>query len=107
MPKIIFIQHDGKQREVTAEVGCSAMNAAANNMVPGILADCGGEGICGTCHGFVDEEWLHRLPPPVGVEKDMLEAGVVNPQQNSRLTCRIQLTDELDGLIIRLPKSQA
>ncbi len=104
MPKIIFIEHDGKTKEVQAEVGTSVMTAATANLIAGIQADCGGDGICGTCHGYVDDPWQSVLPPPGEQEKDTLDVGVMNTQPNSRLTCQITITPELDGLTIRLPK---
>jgi ferredoxin, 2Fe-2S len=104
MPKVIFIEHDGNTREVEAEVGTSVMAAATANLVAGIQADCGGGGICGTCHVYIDEKWQPILPPPGEQENDTLDVGVMNTQSNSRLTCQITVTPELDGLIVRLPK---
>jgi ferredoxin, 2Fe-2S len=106
MPTIIFIGHDGRRWEAQAEVGTNIMNAASSNNVPGILADCGGEGICGTCQGYVDEHWMDRLPAPSSYEAEMLEAGVANPRPTSRLTCQISMTEALDGIVIGIPKSQ-
>jgi 2Fe-2S ferredoxin len=105
MPKIIFIEHDGSSKEVHAEVGQSAMQAAINNRVRGIIGDCGGACSCATCHGYVDEKWVAHVPPADSDEAAMLECAM-HVQEHSRLTCQITVTPELDGLIIRLPVSQ-
>jgi 2Fe-2S ferredoxin len=105
MPKIVFIEHNGEQRTVEADIGRTVMHAAVDNFVPGIVADCGGNCACGTCHGFVDERWLESLPAVQANEQSLLE-GLLETQGNSRLTCQIEITPELDGLIVRLPKSQ-
>lgn len=105
MPKIRFIQADGKEYVVQAEVGSSAMQTAVDNMVPGIIGDCGGNCSCATCHGYVDADWIQKLKPVSESEALMLD-GVMHIEDNSRLTCQIKITEELDGLIIRLPESQ-
>ncbi len=105
MPKVVFIAHDGKQREVEASADESVMRAAVVNNVPGIDADCGGECACATCHVYVDADWADRLPPPSEMEASML-AFVDGAQPNSRLSCQIKATAEIDGLVVNLPKSQ-
>jgi 2Fe-2S ferredoxin len=105
MPKIMFIEHNGTEHEVTAVIGRTVMQAAVDNSVPGILADCGGSCSCGTCHGFVDEAWRSKLPTPQSDERSMLE-GLLENQEDSRLTCQIEVTAELDRMVVRLPKSQ-
>jgi 2Fe-2S ferredoxin len=105
MPKIVFIEHNGEEHAVKADVGRSVMQAAVDNFVPGIVADCGGCCSCGTCHGFVDERWLPVIPPVQANEQSLLE-GLLETQSNSRLTCQIEVTAGLDGLVVRLPKSQ-
>jgi 2Fe-2S ferredoxin len=105
MPKIVFIEHDGAEHPVDAAIGRSVMQAAVDNMVPGIVADCGGSCSCGTCHGFIDERWLAKVPAVKSDEGSMLE-GLIETQANSRLTCQIDVTPDLDGMIVRLPKSQ-
>jgi 2Fe-2S ferredoxin len=104
MPTIVFIEHNGEQHEVQAEGG-SLMQAAVENAVPGIVADCGGSCSCGTCHGFVDAPWLAKIPPASSAESALLE-GLLEVQPNSRLTCQITVTADIDGIIVRLPKSQ-
>lgn len=105
MPKVLFIEHSGAEHVVEAEAGKSVMQIAIDNMVPGIVGDCGGCCTCATCHGYVDEAWLGKLPAPSEDEKMMIE-GALSVAANSRLTCQIRLTDELDGLVLRLPASQ-
>lgn len=105
MPKIRFILHDGSERLVEGEVGSSVMAAAIDNLVPGIIADCGGNCSCATCHGYVDPAWSDKLEPISEGEAAMLD-GAMRVEENSRLTCQIRLTAELDGIVIRLPISQ-
>ena len=105
MTNIIFIEHDGTEHSVKAVVGRTVMQAAVDNSVPGILADCGGSCSCGTCHGFVDDAWRDKIPAPQSDEQSMLE-GLLETQANSRLTCQIVVTPELDHMTVRLPKSQ-
>ncbi len=102
MPTIIFIEPNGTEHSVTAEVGTRLMLAAVDNMVPAITGDCGGSCACGTCHGYVDEAWLNLFPLPMADELSMLD-GVVDRQANSRLTCQLAIREDMDGMIIRLP----
>ena len=105
MPKIKYIEHDGKERTVDAEVGATVMETAIRNSVPGIVAECGGACSCATCHVHVDAAWTAKVGPPSPMEEDMLDfAFDVRP--NSRLSCQIKVTDELDGLIVRTPTQQ-
>jgi 2Fe-2S ferredoxin len=105
MAKIKFIEADGKQHEVEAEEGQSVMQAAVNNLVPGIVAECGGFASCATCHGYVDEAWLKKLPPPDAAEEGMI-ACAFHVRPNSRLTCQLKVTPALEGMVVRLPVSQ-
>ena len=105
MARIRFIQHDGSERVVEGEVGNSIMQTARDNMVPGIIGDCGGNCSCATCHGYVDPAWIDKLLPRSENELIMLD-GTMHQEENSRLTCQIKLTPELDGIVIRLPISQ-
>jgi 2Fe-2S ferredoxin len=106
MPCIVFVQRDGREQAVPAQPGQSVMRAAVDAMVPGIVADCGGACTCATCHGYVDDAWIGRVPPPAPDEADMIDAGCLDVQHNSRLTCQIAFTGDLDGLVIHLPPSQ-
>lgn len=105
MPKIVLFEYSGKERVVESDIGRSVMQAAADNFVPGILAECGGCCSCATCYGYVDPQWWSRLPDVQADEESLLE-GLPERLSNSRLTCQIHITAELDGLTVRLPKSQ-
>ena len=105
MPKIVFIEASGKEHVVEARAGESVMLAATGNLVPGILADCGGSCTCATCHAYLDERWAGKAPP-VGEDEAMMLDGALDVRPNSRLTCQVNVTDELDGAIFRLPASQ-
>ena len=105
MAKITFIEAGGKEHEVEAEEGQSVMQAAVNNLIPGILAECGGFASCATCHAYIDEPWLGKLPPPDVSEEGMIECAF-HVRPSSRLTCQLQVTPALDGLVVRLPVSQ-
>ena len=105
MPKITYIEHDGKKRTVDAPVGTTVMENAIKNGVPGIVAECGGACSCATCHVHVDEAWKEKVGPPSPMEEDMLDfAFDVKP--TSRLSCQIKVTDELDGLVVHTPAQQ-
>lgn len=105
MPKITFIEHDGTSRTVDAEVGATVMETAIRNGVPGIEAECGGACSCATCHVHVDPEWTEKVGKPSPMEEDMLDfAFDVRP--NSRLSCQIKVTEELDGLSVHTPEQQ-
>ena len=105
MPKIRYIEHNGKEHEIEVPEGWSVMEGAVKNLVPGIDADCGGACACATCHVYVDERWLSKLSPKEDMEETMLDfAQDLAP--NSRLSCQIKVTKELDGFTVRMPKSQ-
>ncbi|GAB3378734.1 (2Fe-2S)-binding protein [Spongiibacter taiwanensis] len=105
MPSIKFITHDGNEYDVEAESGTSVMQAALDNGIDAVLAECGGACSCATCHCYIDENWTDKVGAAEDIEKDMLSC-VLDPQDNSRLSCQVKVTDELDGLVVRLPESQ-
>ena len=105
MPTIKYILRDGSEHEVNVETGSSVMQGALDNMIEGIEAECGGFCSCATCHCYVDEPWLEKLSEPSDAEKEMLEF-TFDPMPNSRLSCQITVTDELDGLIVKMPEKQ-
>jgi len=106
MVKITFIDVAGAARTVVAEIGSTVMESAIKNSIPGIEAECGGACACSTCHVYVDEAWRAKTGEPVPMEEDMLDfAFEVKP--NSRLSCQIKVTEELDGLVVRTPERQA
>lgn len=105
MPSITFIAHDGSTQQVDADTGSSLMQAAVGHGVSGIIGDCGGSCACATCHCYVDDAWMAKIPASDSGEQAMLDC-VIALASNSRLACQIKMTDELDGLIVRLPASQ-
>lgn len=105
MPKIVFIEANGKEHPVTVQSGRSLMQAAIDNMIPGIVAECGGSCSCATCHGYLEAPWSERVPPAGAQENSLLE-GLLDVALNSRLTCQVEVTDDLDGMVVRLPASQ-
>lgn len=105
MVKLIVIDASGAEHVLQAQAGRSVMEAATDALMPGILGECGGCLSCATCHGYVDDAWAPRLSPPSEEERDMLSCAV-NASPGSRLTCQIEMTPELEGLVVRLPAAQ-
>ena len=105
MAKITYIEHSGKSHTIEVQNGLTVMEGAIQNNIPGIDADCGGGMACATCHVYVKEEWFNRLPPKTEGEDDMLDQAF-EPKKNSRLSCQITVSDELDGLEVNLPERQ-
>ena len=106
MPKITFIGSDGTTYAVEGEPGSTVMETAIKNNVPGIEAECGGACACATCHVYVEEVWRAHTGEPSPMEEDMLDFGY-DVKPNSRLSCQIKVTAELDGLVVRTPERQA
>lgn len=105
MAKIIFVDSDGTERKIEASNGESVMEAAIKNSIPGIDADCGGACACATCHVYVDTAFMDKVGEQEEMEKSMLDFAE-NVEANSRLSCQITVSDELDGLRISTPESQ-
>lgn len=105
MPSITFILADERVITVSASPGQSVMEAALIGDVPGLVADCGGGAVCGTCHIYVDARWRDRVGPPKAAEEDILDT-VYEPGPASRLACQIPIREELDGLTVRVPTRQ-
>ena len=105
MPKITYIEHGGKTHTIEVANGLSVMEGAVQNNIPGIDADCGGSMACATCHVYVKEEWFNKLPKKEDGEEDMLDMAF-EPKKNSRLSCQLMVTDQLEGLIVNLPEKQ-
>lgn len=105
MPQIKLIEHNGTEHSIEIPVGTSVMQGAINNMVPGIVGDCGGSCSCATCHCYVKPEWASKLKPADEAEMAMLD-GVLDQRDTSRLSCQIIVTAEMDGLTFDLPASQ-
>ena len=105
MPKIVFTEPGGGRREINAPLGLTLMEAARQNGVQGVVALCGGACMCATCHVYVDPKWLARLEPREEMEEGMLETAW-EPRANSRLSCQIQITADMDGLQVTVPQRQ-
>ena len=105
MPKITYIEHNGAEHAIDVKSGLSVMEGAVKNNIPGIHADCGGACACATCHVYVDEAWTGKTGDKSAMEESMLDFAE-NVQDNSRLSCQIKVTDQLDGLVVRMPESQ-
>jgi len=106
MTTVIFVKPDRTTQEVTVNNGTTIMQAALDNGVKEIIAECGGACACATCHCYIDEAWHDKLPAASANEQDLLECAFA-PNKNSRLGCQIIIDENLDGLIIHLPESQA
>lgn len=107
MVNVTYISHDGDRVEADIAEGWTVMQGALRNGVDGIEAECGGSCACATCHCYVDEAFLDRVGAPGETEAEMLEHVVSERRPNSRLSCQIRLTPDLDGLIVRLPEAQS
>ncbi len=106
MVKINYKDHQGNSKIIEVENGLSVMEGAIQNDIPGIDADCGGSMACATCHVYVEEKWLNKLPTAEDAEVDMIDMAY-EPKKNSRLSCQIIVSDELDGLEVTTPEKQS
>ena len=106
MPKITYKDNKGKSKVIEVENGLSVMEGAIQNDIPGIDADCGGSMACATCHVYVEEKWFNKLLKAEDAEVDMIDMAY-EPKKNSRLSCQLIVTDELDGLVITTPEKQS
>ena len=105
MPKITYKDNQGNSKTIEVEKGLSVMEGAIQNEIPEIDADCGGSMACATCHVYVEEKWFNKLPKAEEAEVDMIDMAF-EPRKNSRLSCQLIVSDELDGLIITTPSKQ-
>ena len=105
MPKITYIEHNGKNHTIDVANGLSVMEGAVQNNIPGIDADCGGSCACATCHVYVDEKWFNKLTKKEDAEEDMLDMAY-DPKKFSRLSCQITVEDSLNGLVVKMPSKQ-
>ena len=105
MAKITYVEHTGKSHTINVENGLTVMEGAVQNDIPGIDADCGGGMACATCHVYVTDEWFDKIPSKEDGEEDMLDMAF-EPKKNSRLSCQIVVSDELDGLKVNIPSKQ-
>ena len=106
MVKIKYIEHKGKSHTIDVANGLSVMEGAIQNNIPGIDADCGGSMACATCHVYVKEKWFDKLPKKEDGEEDMIDMAY-EPNKFSRLSCQLIASDELEGLVVKLPEKQA
>ena len=105
MPRIQFIESSGAEHSVEAEAGSNLMVIATSAVIPGIVADCGGNCSCATCHVYIDDAFLDSLSEKSSMEGDMLECAF-DPQPNSRLACQVTLGEDMDNMVIRIPERQ-
>ena len=105
MAKITYIEHNGTNHTVDVQNGLTVMEGAVQNNIPGIDADCGGSMACATCHVYVKEDWFDKINEKKEGEDDMLDQAY-EPKKNSRLSCQIIVSDDLDGLIVDMPEKQ-
>ena len=105
MPLITYIDHNGNAFEADVPVGDSVMQGAVDNMIDGIIGECGGACACATCHCFVDDAWIEKTGSASEEEQLMLELSS-ELRENSRLSCQIEVTEALDGLVVHMPQSQ-
>ena len=105
MAKITYKDYQGNSKTIDVENGLSVMEGAVKNEIPGIDADCGGGMACATCHVYVEENWLDKIPKAEDAEIDMIDMAF-EPKKNSRLSCQIIVGDELDGLEVITPEKQ-
>ena len=105
MPKINYVTQDGRKHEVDVDAGYTVMEGAVNNDLDGLPAECGGACACATCHAYIDPQWLSKLTALDDMEDSMLDAAF-DRRDNSRLTCQIEVTNELDGLVVHIAENE-
>ena len=103
---ITYVHADGARQTVQVKPGTSVMQAAVDEGIDGIVAECGGNAMCATCHVYIDPDWVSRVPPITSDEDDMLDSTSSERKPNSRLSCQMTVTPELDGLVVHLPPTQ-
>ena len=106
MPRITYITSDAQLHTIEVKNGLTVMEGAIQNNIPGIDADCGGGMACATCHVYVNEEWVDKLPKKEDGEEDMLDMAF-ETKKNSRLSCQLIVSDQLDGLVVNIPTKQS
>ena len=106
MPKITYKDNHQKSKTIDVENGLTVMEGAIQNDIPGIDADCGGSMACATCHVYVEEKWFNKISKPEDAEIDMIDMAY-EPKKNSRLSCQLIISDELNGLTVRTPEKQS
>ncbi|MFC9355098.1 2Fe-2S iron-sulfur cluster-binding protein [Rhodococcus sp. NPDC057014] len=104
--KLHYIEDNGQEHIVDAELGTTVMSTAVTNGIPGIDAQCGGSLSCASCHVYVEAPWQDNLAPAGDEESEMLESAAAEVRPNSRLSCQLELGPDLDGLTVRIPETQ-
>ena len=106
MPRVTYISHDDKSTTLDIDIGTSVMQAAVLHGVDGIVAECGGSCMCATCHVYVQEDQL-AITPPMDADEDAMLDGTASPRRpNSRLSCQLVVSAQMDGLVVRMPETQ-
>lgn len=105
MPKVNYVTADGTRHEVEVENGYSVMEGAINSNIDGIIAECGGACACATCHAYIDDAWLDKMPEMDDMEDSMLDAAYER-KDNSRLTCQLEMNDAWDGLVVHIGENE-
>ena len=105
MPKIIYVSKQGEKTEVIVDNGYTVMEGAVNNDIDGMPAECGGACACATCHAYIDESWFSKIEEMDDMEDSMLDAAFER-KDNSRLTCQIEVNDDMDGLIVHIAENE-
>ena len=105
MPKITYIESNGNKKTIEVSNGLTVMEGAVQNNIPGIDADCGGGMACATCHVYVNDEWFNKIPKAEDSEQDMIDMAY-EPKKNSRLSCQLIVSDDLEGLVVMTPSKQ-
>ncbi len=105
MAIVTYTQQDGTSKDVTVKIGQSVKDGAVNNLIPGIFGECGGACACATCHVYINDQWVEKVGPAGDAEKDILEFAE-DVRENSRLSCQINISEDLDGLIVYVPDEQ-
>jgi len=106
MAFVTYVQSSGAEHKVEVPAGNSVMQGAVNNMIEGIVAECGGGLACATCHCYIDDAWVERVGPPSEAEEQMLDSTSAERKPSSRLSCQVAVSEALDGLVVHLPESQ-
>lgn len=107
MPQVTYVDHSGHAQAVDVPVGENVMRGAIYNGIEGIIGECGGGLSCATCHCYVDEAWFGKVGGPVSsVEEELLEQAAAEVKPTSRLSCQIEMTEALDGLVVHTPETQ-
>ena len=106
MPKITYVDNQGNSKTINVDNGLTVMEGAIQNDIPGIDADCGGSMACATCHVYVEEKWFNKIPKAEEAEVDMIDMAF-EPKKNSRLSCQLIVSDELNGLTVTTPDKQS